>query len=76
MIKIIVVAIILTVPSICLGANTIGLDSSVAVYSFPFLTPDPTNPEYAQVFNYFVTLEILFGLFALFIRMTIRPFRM
>lgn len=52
----------------------IGADRIITVNSVSFLQL-PDNPEYAQVFNFFVTIELLTGIIGAFLRMVIRGFR-
>lgn len=58
------------------SAGVIGVDTSFSVPVVDFLQPDVNNPEYAQVFNYFVSLELFAGMLALFVRVVLRTFRM
>lgn len=66
----------LVLPVMAHADGVIGVDSLFGINAVEFLVPDPTYPEYAQVFNYFFTIEIFAGLVGLFIRILLRVFRM
>ena len=74
--KIIFFTVLLSIIPAISFAGVVGVDTSFSLPVVDFLQPDVSNPEYAQVFNYFVTLEIFAGILALFIRIVLRTFRM
>jgi hypothetical protein len=68
------VVIAVFLPSVVFGQSTIGSTSIFSLEPLQVLTTDPV--EYGQAFNFFFSIEVFFGLFALFIRLILRVFRM
>ena len=70
--KIIIIVIIVLFPSVALS-ETIGIDTIFSIVPIDLISD---NPPYDDVFNYFFTLEIFIGLFALWLRLVIKPLKM
>ena len=64
---------VLLAPTLAGAEGVIGVDTTFSINTINFLT---SNPEYAQAFNYFFTIELYVGLLAFWARITIRSFRM
>ena len=64
------------------GSNVIGRDTvfNIPVMQVLKVTPTGPNKEYVEasvaVFNFFFTLQLFFGVFACYLRLIIRVFRM
>ncbi|MDO5675674.1 MAG: hypothetical protein Q4G66_12290 [bacterium] len=59
------------------AAQTIGRDTAFKFNAVQVLkTDDPATQPYVDVFNYFFTIQMFFGVFACFLRLVIRVFRM
>jgi hypothetical protein len=67
---------LLFLPGASHAENVIGLDTVFDFAVLPVLTTNPSNPEYAQVFNFFFSIQVYFGLFCLWMRLLFRLFRM
>ena len=69
--------LILLVPACSWAEGVIGLDKEFHILPIKFLIAKTSEEEpYVLAFNYFFTLEIFVGLFALWLRLVVRPFRM
>ncbi len=73
--KLLLIILLVFVPSICFAEGIIGVDTQFSFTPVNFLTTNPENPEYSQVFNFFFTLELFAGLMALWLRLLFRVIR-
>ena len=65
------------VPDVAEAGSVIGQSRMFSLTPMDVLKAENTEMEpYCQVFNYFFTIQIFFGLFALWLRIVFRVFRM
>lgn len=57
-------------------AGIIGEDTIFNVLVLSVMAPNPDNPGASEAFNFFFSVEIFFGLVALFVRLVLRSMRM
>lgn len=72
--------LLLMVLLVAADANAAQMIGRETLFSFNAVqvlkTNDPATQPYVEVFNYFFTIQMFFGVYAVFLRLVIRVFRM